>query len=73
MLNELLYSVIYILWQTLVGANCIYCVDIPGTGFDVLWIIFIPGHNLWTYQRLDLLSIGCSLHPEVDSVFVQTL
>ena len=47
--------------------------DLPQNGFAVLWILFISGYNLWIHQRVDLLYIGYCLHPEVESLVVQSL
>ena len=45
-----------------------YIMWIYQSGFAALWIFFVSGYNLWIYQRLDLLFIGCSLHPEVEQL-----
>ena len=32
--------------------------DLPESGFAVLWILFVSGYILWIYQRVGLLYFG---------------
>ena len=43
--------------------------DLPDSGFAVLWILFVSGCSMWIYQRVDLLYCEYCLYLDVVQIF----